>query len=518
MTEDIDRADAENSHPASPCVVVIFGATGDLTKRKLLPALYNIAASGLLAPQIAIVGFAFDDLATDAFRVQMSAGMGDFVGKHFDRAVWNERFEKHLYFVRGGFEEGEAYARLATTLAQVDQECGTCGNYLFYLATPPAFFAKIIERLAAAGLTNESQAADQSRAAAPGWRRVIIEKPFGHDLESACALNREIGTTLKESQTYRIDHYLGKDTVQNIMAFRFANGIFEPLWNQQYIDHVQISVAETVGVEHRGLYYDKAGALRDMVPNHIFQLLALVGMESPTSFDADAVRDEKAKLLRCIHPLSEEDVLTHAVRGQYSAGTVAGSTVEAYRSAPHVAEHSNTETFVALKLAIDNWRWAKVPFYLRTGKCLEKRVSEIVIQFKSAPFMLFRDTRVERLRNNQLVLHIQPDEGISLRFEAKVPGVRVKLGSVHMDFRYSDQYGEQPIAGYETLLYGCMVGDATLFLRADFVETGWSVLAPILDVWSSLKPRRFPNYTAGTWGPDEADTLLTADGRHWRDP
>ena len=310
--------------------------------------------------------------------------------------------------------------------------------------------------------------------------------------------------------------FRSKDTVQNIMALRFANGIFEPLWSHQYIDHVQITAAETVGVEHRGGYYDKAGALRDMIPSHLFQVLALIAMESPVSFEGEAVRDEKAKLLRCIRPLSEEDVLRHAVRGQYAAGTVSGQHVDAYRASPHVDPHSSTETFAALKLSVDNWRWARVPFYLRTGKSLAKRLTEVVIRFKCPPYSLFRETPVENLMANQLVLHIQPNEGVSLRFEAKVPGVKLKLDSVHMDFRYSDQFGQQPIAGYETLLYGCMRGDSTLFLRSDFVELGWQVLQPILDVWSSLKPRKFPNYAAGTWGPEEADALLAADGRTWR--
>jgi glucose-6-phosphate 1-dehydrogenase len=515
MADPAPADDAHDNQPAPACILVIFGATGDLTKRKLLPAVHNIASSGLLSDRLAIVGFAIDSLDEQRFREQLSNEVGEFVGSHFDKKLWDERIAKRLYYVQGGFEDASAIQRLRQTLERVDRECGTEGNYLFYLAVPPAFFGKIVQQLAAAGMTRE---ADGTQPGGPvsKWRRVIIEKPFGHDLDSARALNREIGAALGESQIYRIDHYLGKDTVQNIMALRFANGIFEPLWSHQYIDHVQITVAETVGVEHRGGYYDRAGALRDMVPSHIFQVMALIGMESPASFDGEAVRDEKAKLLRCIRPLSEEDVLRHAVRGQYAAGTVGGQHVDAYRSAPQVDPHSNTETFVALRLSVDNWRWARVPFYLRTGKCLEKRVTEVVIRFKVPPFSLFRETPVEKLMSNQLILHIQPNEGVSLRFEAKVPGVKLQLDSVHMDFRYSDQFGQQPIAGYETLLYGCMRGDSTLFLRSDFVELGWQVLQPILDVWSSLKPRKFPNYAAGSWGPQEADALVTADGRNWR--
>ncbi len=323
---------------------------------------------------------------------------------------------------------------------------------------------------------------------------------------------------LQESQIYRIDHYLGKETVQNILVLRFANGIFEPVWNRRYIDHVQITVAETVGVEHRGGYYDHAGALRDMVPNHIFQLLALVGMEAPGSFDADAVRDEKEKLLRAIRPLEDEDVLTDAVRGQYAPGNVDGEQVAGYRESPNVASDSRTETYAAFKLSIDNWRWADVPFYVRTGKCLPRRISEVAIQFKRAPFLPFRDTAVRHMRPNMLVLRIQPDEGISLAFEAKRPGIVVSTDSVKMDFSYAQHFGPTTFVGYETLLYDCMTGDQTLFQRADFVEAGWRAITPILDVWSNLPARKFPNYAAGTWGPSDADELLSKDGRQWLCP
>ncbi len=498
-----------------PCVMVIFGASGDLTKRKLFPALYNIAARNLLPAQFAVVGFSGVAYNTDQFRDALSAEVPQFATGAFDPACWNEKFRNRLYYLQGGFEDAQAYHQLGELLAQVDRDCGTSANYLFYLATPPKFFSTIIQNLAAAGLTKEG-ALGPGHGPPAHWRRVIIEKPFGRDFDSARSLNRDIGQALDEQQIYRIDHYLGKETVQNMLAFRFANGIFEPIWNRRYIDHVQITVAETVGVEHRGGYYDQAGALRDMVPNHIFQLLALTGMESPISFAADAVRDEKAKLLRAIHPLSEEDVLTHAVRGQYGAGLVAGKPVPAYRGSPDVPANSNTETFVALKLFIENWRWAGVPFFIRTGKCFPARTTEVAIQFKRAPFMLFRQTQIERLMSNLLVMRIQPDEGISLRFQAKTPGVGLRLDSVNMDFSYEEHFGTTPITGYETLLHGCMLGDATLFLRADFVEAGWSVLTPILDVWATLPARKFPNYAAGTWGPKEADDLLAAEGRHWR--
>ena len=349
------------------------------------------------------------------------------------------------------------------------------------------------------------------------WRRVIIEKPFGRDLESAKTLNHDIQQVLTEPQIYRIDHYLGKETVQNILAFRFSNGIFEPIWNRNYIDHVQITVAESLGVEQRGGYYEGAGALRDMIPNHIFQLISLTCMEPPISFDADDVRDEMEKILHAMDPFDPEEVLTHAVRGQYNAGQVGEEKAVAYRSEEKVSPTSTTETFVALKLLIDNWRWADVPIYLRTGKRLSRRVSEVAIQFKQAPYQLFRKTNVEKLRTNRLVIHIQPDEGISLRFGAKIPGPIVNLGAVKMSFNYKDYFGSTPSTGYERLIYDCMNGDQTLFQRADMVEAGWAVVDPILDVWQALPPRAFPNYVAGTWGPKEADELLARDGRQWRD-
>ena len=491
---------------ADPCVMVIFGAAGDLTRRKLIPALYNLAKAELLSREFAILGISHNPMSDDDFRKKLADDIKQYAGNEVDGDIW-EWFNTRLYYVTGDFGDKKLYSQLNGKLEQLNKEHSTHGNYFFYLATAPDFFGSIVEQLAAAGLMEEKNGY---------WRRVIVEKPFGHDLESAKALNQQLLKVAKENQIYRIDHYLGKETVQNILAFRFANGIFEPIWNRRYIDHVQISVAETVGVEQRGSYYDTAGALRDMVPNHIMQLISLTAMEPPVSFEANAVRDEQAKVLHAIQPLSSEEVLTRTVRGQYGAGIEDAHRVPAYRSEPDVPPESRTETFVAMKLAIDNWRWADVPFYLRTGKRMAAQNTHIVIQFRRAPFVLFRDTPVENLMPNQLVLHIQPEEGISLQFAAKVPGPIMRLGAVDMNFEYADYFGTQPSTGYERLLHDCMIGDATLFQRADMVEAGWCVVSPALDVWRALPPRNFPNYPSGSWGPRESDELLERDDRHWR--
>lgn len=497
---------ASPERAGDPCVMVIFGASGDLTKRKLVPALYNLAAEDLLSKQFAVVGIARREMSHEDFREKMSRDIQEHATSAVRSDLW-ESFVRCLYYLPGDLQDKTTYGRLKDLLGELDGEHATQGNYLVYLATAPQFFSPVVQQLGASGLARE---------ATGQWRRIVFEKPFGHDLDSAQTLNLEIKQVLSERQIYRIDHYLGKETVQNIMIFRFGNGIFEPIWNRRYIDHVQITVAETVGVEQRGGYFEQAGALRDMVPNHIFQLISLIAMEPPISFEADAVRDEQAKILRALQPLSPEEVLSRTVRGQYGDGLLDGKRVSAYRAEPSVAADSKTETFVALKLLIDNWRWADVPFYVRTGKSLAKRVTEIAIQFKRAPFVLFRKTPVERLPTNRLVIHIQPDEGISLRFGAKIPGPLVRLGPVNMDFQYTDYFGSTPSTGYERLLYDCMCGDATLFQRADMVEAGWSVVAPVLDVWKALPPRSFPNYPAGSWGPKEAEDLLERDGRQWR--
>ena len=491
--------------PAGPCVMVVFGAAGDLTKRKLIPALYNLAKDKLLPQNFAVVGVSVDELSGDAFREQVSQFL-DKDNQGSDAWQW---FAERLYYERGDFGNENTYECLSKKLADVDSQLGTGGNYLFYLATAPKFFADIVRHLGQHGLAREENGQ---------WRRVIIEKPFGHDLESARALNAQIQCALSEKQIYRIDHYLGKETVQNLLVFRFSNSIFEPLWNDRYIDHVQITNAETVGVERRGGYFDNVGSMRDMVPNHIMQLISLTAMEPPSSFRSEAVRDEQAKVLHAMKAFYPDEVLLHTVRGQYGEGQIEGAPVPGYRKEPGVSPESRTETFVAMKLEIDNWRWAGIPFYVRTGKRLAKRDTEITIQFKRTPLQIFQDTAGHKLRTNQLVIQIQPEEGMMLSFGAKIPGATVRVGSVDMSCEYAKYFKAEPKTGYEVLLYDCMMGDATLFQRADMVEAGWSVVDPVLDVWRAVPPRKFPNYAAGTWGPKESDDLLERDGRKWRNP
>src|SRR5882762_7535622 len=501
-TANLENESDQAGRAAGACAMVLFGAAGDLTKRKLVPALFNLVKAKLLPKDFAVLGVSVDDLTLEQFRAQVTG----FLPAE-DRGTENwQWFVERLFYQRGEFSNPDTYTGLASRLTDLDRDRHTAGNYMFYLATSPKFFGEIVQRLGTAGLTHQDNGC---------WRRVVIEKPFGHDLDSAKSLNREIKGVLDENQIYRIDHYLGKETVQNIMVFRFDNAIFEPIWNRRYIDHVQITNAETVGVEQRGGYFDNAGTLRDMVPNHIMQLLSLTAMEPPVSFQADAVRNEQAKILRAVQPLDSEDVLHSSVRGQYGEGMVGGERVSAYRSEPGVAPESKTETFLALKLNIDNWRWAGVPFYVRTGKLLERPHTEITIQFKRTPFEIFRNSPVHN-HSNQLVMQIQPVEGISLSFGAKVPGPVLRVGSVDMSFEYTKYFGADAYTGYEVLLYDCMMGDATLFQRADMVEAGWTVVDPVLDVWQALPPRRFPNYPSGTWGPAESDELLARDGRQWR--
>jgi len=487
--------------PAPPCVLVIFGAAGDLTRRLLMPALCNLRRGRLLPDDFSIIGIARAEASDETFRRAFDAGMRDFAAGAENGAEW-KWLRGRMSYLRGDFAEVATFRALGERLAQTGRH-----NVLFYLATPPAVFAPVIAHLGEAKLLQEC---------ADGWRRVIIEKPFGTDLRSARELNRKILSVMSEQQIFRIDHYLGKETVQNIMVFRFGNGIFEPLWNRNHIDHVQITVAETVGVGTRGKFYDATGALRDMVPNHLFQLLELTAMEPPTCFDADAVRTEKSKVLDAVHSFGARDAKRNVVRGQYTAGAVGGKAVQAYRQSPDVTPDSKTETYVALKLMMDNWRWAGVPFYLRTGKALGTRRSEIVIRFKQAPFALFRDTPVERLTPNDLVLHIQPDEGVTLSIGAKQPGPKVMMGGVELRFDYKDYFAVAPSTGYETLIYDCMTGDTTLFKRAEEIESGWRIVQPLVDLWSDGKVDAPSPYAAGSQGPAQADALLACDGRSWR--
>jgi glucose-6-phosphate 1-dehydrogenase len=502
----LDQAPSGSPPPTGPAAMVIFGGTGDLTARKLFPALYNLVKSKLLSSDFAVIGVGRNDYTDEQYRQIMSDNLQKFATSTVDPQLRDWLLER-VYYVSGDFKNPALYTRLTQKLAEIDKKHNTQGNYFFYLATSPAFFGDIVNHLGESELACEKDG---------HWRRVVFEKPFGNDLESAKALNRHVSKVLTERQIFRIDHYLGKETVQNILVFRFSNGIFEPIWNRRYIDHIQITVAETVGVEKRGGYFDMAGTLRDMVPNHLFQLVSLTTMEPPISFSSGAVHDEQAKILRALQAFSQEDVLHCAVRGQYGPGVVNGERVPGYRQEEGVPSDSKTETFVALKMMIDNWRWADVPFYLRTGKRLATRHTEVAVQFKRAPLVLFRDTPVSRLDANQLIIHIAPDEGITVRFGAKIPGALMKVGDVEMDFNYADYFGTTANTGYEVLLYDGIMGDQTLYQRADMVEAGWAVVDPILDVWKALPPRNFPNYPAGSWGPEEALEIITRDGRSWR--
>src|SRR5580693_2045401 len=502
------------AHQAPPCTLVIFGAGGDLTKRLLMPAIYNLAKAKLLSEKFAIIAVDRTPKPIEDYRDYLAEGIRSFVSdtasapatEPFDTRA-GEFIASRITHFAGDLTEPDTYARLHQTLEKVAELHQTGGNAIFYLAVASQLFGTIVEQIGSAGLTEEKDGC---------FRRVIIEKPFGTDLASARALNARILKVLSESQIYRMDHFLGKETVQNIMVLRFANGVFEPIWNRDHIDHVQITVAETVGVELRARFYEATGALRDMVPNHVFQLLSLTAMEPPNSFEADAVRTEKYKVLEAVHPLDDAEVRRNSVRGQYGAGIIGGEPVKAYREEPGVVHDSTTETYVAMQLGIDNWRWAGVPFYLRTGKRMTRRTTEIAIQFKQAPFAMFRNTPVDILTPNVLALQIQPDEGASLQFSAKIPGPEIALGGVKMNFSYKDYFNTEPTTGYETLVYDCMIGDQMLFNRADGVEAGWEVVQPILDLWQNDKTAPLEIYPAGSAGPEAADNLLWRSGRQWR--
>jgi glucose-6-phosphate 1-dehydrogenase len=490
-----------------PTVLVIFGAGGDLTWRKLVPALYNLCLDDLLPDQFAVIGVDLKEMEDEDFRQRLHDGVDKFSRRgKADPETW-DKFKTYLTFMAGNFNAADTYERLTERLSDIDQEWETDATRVFYQATPPSLVEPIVEHIGAANLADER---DRTR--------LVLEKPFGHDLESASALNKMVTSVFDESQIYRIDHYLGKETVQNILAFRFANALFEPIWDRRYIDHVEITVAEQVGVEHRGGYYDHAGALRDMVQNHLLQVLCLIAMEPPVSFDADEIRNRKVEVLRAIRPIPQVEAHHFAVRGQYDGGWIQGEHVKPYNEEPDVDPNSGTETFVALKLFLDNWRWQDVPFYLRTGKRLPLKVSEVSIQFRPVPHQSFPSSAIMEWRPNRLAILIQPEESIHLRFQAKQPGPRMRLSPVEMNFCYATAFKAEPPEAYETLLLDVMLGDATLFMRADQVEAAWSAIRPVLEAWETVRPLDFPNYQAGTWGPEAAEALIAQDGRSWFQP
>jgi glucose-6-phosphate 1-dehydrogenase len=491
-----------------PCTLVLFGATGDLAHRKVVPALYQLWRTNLLPHEFVLLAIGRRDYpSADALRDEYRASLEKYSRVlPIDEPAWRS-FAARIRYQRCDFDDPAAFDKLAKTLEAIDKEQNSRGNHLYYLATQPSQFATIVSQLGRVGLDHERHEG--------GWRRIIIEKPFGHDLQSAIRLNREVGKVFRESQVYRIDHYLGKETVRNLLVFRFGNGIFEPIWNRRHIDHVQITVAESIGVENRGAFYEETGASRDVLQNHLLQLMSLVAMEPPATFDADALRDEKVKVIRAIGELTPDEIRADVVRGQYGPGWVGAQPVHGYREEPQVDPLSETETYVAARFEVDDWRWSGVPFYLRTGKRLPKRATEIAIQFKEVPHRLFKDSATEP-DPNLLAMRIQPDEGIMLRFGAKVPGLGIDVRSVNMDFTYGSAFSVDSPDAYETLILDALLGDASLFTRADEVEGAWAIVTPIIEEWATEPPPDFPNYEAGTWGPEEADELLAREGRRWR--
>jgi len=498
--------DQDIAPPASG-ILVIYGATGDLTRRKLIPALSNLTRDGFIPEHFAVIGIGRKALTDEALREHLEGGLREHLGEAFEESS-SRWLMARVCYLAGDFDDPGLYERLCERIGALRREQGAGENELHYLAIPPTLFEGVVKHLCATQVISRDPAARQ---------RVVFEKPFGQDLTSARALDASLQAHLEESQIYRIDHYLGKETVQNLLVFRFGNAIFEPIWNRRYVDHVQITVAEDQGTGHRGAYYDQTGALRDMVPNHLMQLLSFIAMEPPTSFEAEAVRNAKGEVLKAVTPLPEDVGSEHAVRGQYGTGQVGDQRVAAYRDECEVDAGSHTETFAALRLMLDNWRWADVPFYLRTGKRMPVRQSEILIQFRRVPARLFRETGAQRnLSPNQLLLRIQPREAIALHFEAKRPGPAVRLADAELEFCYRDYFGLAQVTGYETLLFDALRGDATLFQRADSIEEGWRIIEPVLKAWAASPAECFPNYAAGTWGPDASDELLAAAGHAWR--
>ncbi len=497
------------------CTVVILGAAGDLSRRKLFPALFHLQCDGLLHQDFALIGVARDEMTDDAFRrlVYESARDADDPSPagEIDDEAW-ARFAPRLSYVQGDFTASAAYAALGERLGAIESARRHSDGRLFYLAIPPGIYPKTITHLEQSGIAERV-----NRRSARPWVRVVIEKPFGSDLHSAKALNRTVRKAFAEHQVYRIDHYLGKETVQNLMVFRFANSIFEPVWNRHHIHHVQITAAETVGVEHRAGYYESAGVVRDMFQNHLLQLMCLTAMEPPVAFQEDAVRDEKIKVLRAIRRFSAAEMHDYSVRGQYGPGTIKGTDVPGYRQEPDVDPASDTATWAGLRLLVDNWRWHGVPFFLRSGKRMERRVTEIAVQFREPPHLMFQD-HDQTISPNVIAIRVQPQEGIALTFDIKVPGVGVRMTSARMDFSYAESFGAATHSAYETLLLDCMVGDATLFTRGDAVEAAWEVVDPVIEAWRSKDPEHFPNYAAGSWGPAIADEFIARDGARWRQP
>jgi glucose-6-phosphate 1-dehydrogenase len=503
---DASPNQSSNQKKPDSCSFVIFGVSGDLAHRLVLPALYNLAATGLLPDKFCVVGITRKSMSNESLRDSLMKGVREFATRPVDDAI-AERLLECVTSIEADPKDPASFDAMRERLEKLEANRSTGGSRLFYLATPPDAFAPISRELGRTGLLREENGA---------WRRLVIEKPFGTDLASAKALNGELLKIVDEHQIYRIDHYLGKETVQNILVLRFANGMFEPIWNRNHIDHVQITVDEKLGVGHRGSFYDKTGALRDMVPKHLFQLLSLAAMEPPIRFDAHSVRAEKADVLAAIQIQSEEEALRNSVHGQYLGGKIGDTAIEDYCKTEDVKPDSTTETYVALKLTIDNWRWAGVPFYLRTGKALGIKRTEVAIKFKQAPFAMFRDTPVDRLSQNYLVISIEPTEGITLQFNTKVPGPTINIDGVEMKFRYKDYFKAEPATGYETLIYDCMIGDNILFQRADSVEAGWQAVQPFLDAWKKAGAKGLEPYKAGSEGPDGAEELLKRDGLSWR--